>query len=175
MKLIKVKRSIELISELLELTNETIWLVLEGDLSQFNGQGLSGAERIVRENSTYALSRPNNRVAIPLTPDNVMTVRLNVLPRVGIRAQICHVFLEQNGRVLFAAYDHFKNGAQVSAWVPADFLERLAHEGVIEMETKTETETEVEPVSVSVPFFRRNYEPFHHVSQSLSGYSYGKY
>ncbi|MCP4429249.1 MAG: hypothetical protein GY803_32600 [Chloroflexi bacterium] len=172
MKTIKVKRSIELISELLELADETVWLVLEGDLSQFSSQGLTGVERTIRENTTYALSRPNNRVAIPLNPANVMTIRLNVLPRVGIRAQINHVFLEQNGRALFAAYDHFKNGAQVSAWVPADFLERLTLEGVIEMEIETKTETEIEEEPISVSVFRRNYEPVYNVSQPHGSYSY---
>lgn len=168
---IKVKRSIELISELLELGDDTVQLVLEGDLSQFSDRGLTGVERIVRENTVHPLNRPNNRVTIPLTPANVLTIRLNVLPRVGIRAQIHHVFLECNGRVLFAAYNHFKNGAQISNWVPADFLERLAHEGVIEIELEPEREDD----KSSISGFWRNYEPIYDVSQPHGGYPHGKY
>jgi hypothetical protein len=162
---VKVKRSIELISQLIDLADAAILLVLEGDLSQFNDNGLTGIERTSRENAAYPLGRPNNRVAIPLTPDNVPVVKLNVLPRVGIRAQICHVFLEGNGRILFNAYDHFKNGAQFHDWISDEALNKLAYEGIIELEEDLTLRSG----------FRRNHEPFYHLNQPHGGYSYRKY
>ena len=171
LRTVKVKRSIELLNQLIDLADETVWLILEGDLSQFNGNSLSGVERTIRENTPFALSRPNNRVAIPLTPDNVPALKLQVLPRVGIRAQICHVFLECNGRTLFTAYDRFQNGAQFNGWIPDDALKKLAYEGIIELGQMLEQEEKL----TSIPTHGRNYEPFQHPGQPHGGYPYRKY
>ncbi|MFQ5420566.1 MAG: hypothetical protein ACE5FD_05170 [Anaerolineae bacterium] len=169
MNTIRVKRSIELLFCLLDRADESCWLALEGNLSQFDDRGLTGVVRTNRSNSAYPLSQPNNRVAIPLTPVNVLTLKLNVLPRVGIRAQIRHVFLERDGRTLFAAYNRFQNGAQFNEWATADFLLNLEEQGVIELEREREEE------QASSSSFQKNDETFYHPHQSNGSVANGKH
>lgn len=162
---ILVKRSIELLFCLLDKADESCWLVLEGDLSQFDARGLCDVVRTNRGNSAYPLSQPNNRVAIPLTPVNVLTLKLSVLPRVGIRVQIRHVFLERDGRILFAAYNRFQNGAQVATdWIIPDFLQELANQGVIELKMERD-EDERAPSSSGSRSWNNN-ESIYHPYQS---------
>lgn len=170
-----VKRSIELLFCLLDKADESCWLALEGDLSQFDDRGLTGVVHTNRGNSTYPLSRPNNRAAIPLTPVNVLTLKLSVLPRAGIRVQIRHVFLERDGRTLFAAYNRFQNGAQFSDWATPEFLQELAKQGVIELEQEREPADSSSSSSTSSSRFWRNDERIYHPHQPNGSHAHGKH
>lgn len=127
---VDVKLSIELLYQLITHADAETWLILRGDLSQFRDPGLQGLVRETdpNDNSLFAVE---GRIAVPLTPENVVWLRTAVLPHVGIRTRICDVYLERNGRCLFAGCNRFRNGALFSSWVTDDFLQALQHDGII--------------------------------------------
>lgn len=131
--IVDVKLSIELLMRLIEQADEATWLTLEGDLCQFDERGLTG---VMREVVSPASESPEeclycNRVAIPLNQENVSRIKRDVLPRVGIRSLICHVFLDRGNTRLFAGYDRFSQGACLSDWVSIEFLRQLEELGII--------------------------------------------
>lgn len=157
-----VKLAIELLKHLIDRADADTWLTLEGNLYQFYEQGLAGVVReVIPSVDTDVLGYDYGRVAIPLTPDNAQQVKTAILPRVGIRTLICHIFLERNGRCLFAACDHCKNGAAFSDWVTREFLEQLENIGVIRLHR--------------IPPKKVYYETIYPAHQPHGGYSFGKY
>lgn len=127
---VEVKLSIELLIQLMERADADTALVLEGDLSQFRDPGLSG---VVRQTAPTAqvLFSCEGRITVPLTRENVFWLKTAVLPHVGIRTRICDVYLERDGRCLFAGCNRFRDGALLGDWVSGDFLQQLQQAGII--------------------------------------------
>jgi hypothetical protein len=128
---VDVMLSIELIKQLLHQVDAETSLVLVGDLSKFRGAGLDGVvrEEIPVEDDVYSASY--GRLFIPLTGKNKYQVKKELLPSIGIRTLIKDVMLERFGRLLFAAKDHFKDGALLNVWFKTEFVESLQTEGII--------------------------------------------
>ena len=121
---VDVKMSIELIIQLLNRTDDSTWLILEGDLSQFRASGMTG---VVHQSA----NGHGNRVMIPLTRENIFWLKTAVLLRVGIRSLVRNVYLRKDDRDLFAGCDCFRNGATISDWVSPDVIHDLQRTGVI--------------------------------------------
>lgn len=121
---VDVKMSIELIIQLLNRTDDSTWLILEGDLSQFRPAGMSG---VVHQSA----NGQGNRVMIPLTRENVFWLKTAVLLRVGIRSLVRNVYLRKDDHELFASCDCFRYGAAIGDWISPDVISDLQRTGVI--------------------------------------------
>jgi len=131
---VQVKQSIELLRQLIEQADEGTWLTLEGDLSRFNSGTLTGLKRedTPKNGSGDELFAPlHSRVTIPLHQANAFEIKTSILPHVGLRSHIVHIFLECEGRRLFAAHNKFHQCTLFGGWMTADFLTQLQEDGVI--------------------------------------------
>lgn len=137
---IHVRQSIELLRQLIDQAGGQTWLTLEGDLSRFNSVGLHG---LVRESTHQAPAADeffaplHNRVSIPLHNGNVSQLKATVLPHVGIRTHIIHLFLESNQQRLFAAHNKFQQCTLFGGWLTHQFLTQLQQDGVIELKASS--------------------------------------
>ncbi len=132
--LIEVKQSIELLRQLIDRAAENTWLTLEGDLSRFNSGGLTGLKREDSRKEGFGddLFAPlHSRVTIPLNQVNAVQIKTAILPHVGIRSHIVHLFLECENRRLFAAHNKFHQCTLFGGWITAEFLTKLQEDGVI--------------------------------------------
>lgn len=130
---VEVKHSVELLKQLLHQVDEATWLVLAGDLSHFRERVLADVAREAIPVADELYSASYGRVHIPLTGENKFALKVEVLPFVGIRVCIQEVFLQRYGRLLFAAYDCFNNGALLSNWFAPEFLQYLEREGIVRL------------------------------------------
>jgi len=128
---VDVKHAIELLKQLLHQVDESTWLVLVGDLSQFRARSLTGVAREVIPVTNDLYSASYGRVYIPLTGENKFTLKVEVLPFVGLRTSIREVSLQRYGHLLFATYDCFQDGALLSDWFSSEFLFHLQQHGVV--------------------------------------------
>lgn len=130
---VHVKHSIELLKQLLHQVDEATWLVLAGDLSQFRDRGLAGVAREAIPVANELYSPSYGRVHIPLSGENKFTLKVEVLPYVGMRTRIQEVSLQRYGRLLFTACNYCQSNALFSNWFKPEFLRYLEQHGTVQV------------------------------------------
>jgi hypothetical protein len=164
---VDVKQSIELLKTLIDHADTNSRLILEGNLSQFDGRHLAGA---VREDAKDGLDSSYGRVTIPLAQENRHRLKTAVLPRVGIRSLIARVFLETENTLLFASSHKFTDGALFSDWITAEFLAELEQLGIVKLTNQAQQNSFESEASE-----KTNYETIYNADQSYGGYSNGQH
>lgn len=164
---VDVKQSIELLKTLIDRADANSRLILEGNLSQFDGRHLTG---IIREDVKDDAGTWCGRVTIPLAQENRYRLKTAVLPRVGIRSLITHVFLETENTLLFASYHKFTDGALFSDWITVEFLEGLEQLGIVKLTSQAQQNSFQSEASE-----KTTYETIYNADQSYGGYSNGQH
>jgi hypothetical protein len=126
-----VNETIKLMEAMLQEFAENGRLSLEGVLKYLNLKRLHNISRwpdgALRRNSSEST---DDFVIIPLDSATVQFLIKSVLPSVGIRRRIVHVQIEQNGRLVFGAYDWFHPEC-VWVKVSEEILKNLKEGGIL--------------------------------------------
>jgi hypothetical protein len=105
---LSTRRSIDLLTAMLDMFCGDAYLSLEGDLSQLDYDLFENFQVLPAQ----ALDRntiwpPQKLVSVALEAETLSIIKRHILPRVGIRKRILHIQIVKQTEMVFAAYDCF--------------------------------------------------------------------
>lgn len=127
-----VRKPLEFLCALLEVSCGNAQITFEGDLSQFDIGGKCEVTR--RPSISIPLDCPKNYevMTVPLEPNTKEVIAKRILPRAGIRHRVFYVLISKGDELLLAAYDNWDpDCVSVSADIGKPFLDSMFKAGVI--------------------------------------------